>query len=373
MQQRYRVVLNGFTVELPTRQLPRLLKLGFIAQVYPNVRYTLATNRSPDVIRAAAFSSLRGLRGEGMKIGIVDDGVDNRNPFLQGDRLLVPGGLPARRPHVGERQDHRRARVPRPELRSPGTRGVRPEHLVPRDARRGNRRRQRGHDRAGRPRPPEHARPLRRRAARVDRQLPRLQRTDADRLRRERRRDHRGLRGRRAGRDGRDQLLRRRRDDRARRRSDPRGGRERRRAQASSPSSRPGTTATSSASARSARPASPKTRSPSPRSRTRTSSRRRCMSSPPTRRCRCRRCRWRAAFDAPATDQQRTLIDVTTIMGRTDGRWTRASAVSASTRTTRPRTRSRRARSPGWSRSRRAASARSSRRPSARRPPARSG
>ena len=94
VQQRYRVVLNGFTVELPTRQLPRLLKLGFIAQVYPNVRYTLATNRSPDVIRAAAFSSLRGLHGEGMKIGIVDDGVDNRSPFLQGTGYSYPAGFP---------------------------------------------------------------------------------------------------------------------------------------------------------------------------------------------------------------------------------------------------------------------------------------
>ena len=94
MQQRYRVVLNGFTVELPTRQLPRLLKLGFIAQVYSNVRYTLATNRSPDVIRAAEFSSLHGLHGEGIKIGIVDDGVDNRSPFLQGTGYSYPAGFP---------------------------------------------------------------------------------------------------------------------------------------------------------------------------------------------------------------------------------------------------------------------------------------
>ena len=92
--QRYRVVLNGFAVELPTRQLPRLLKLGLAAQVYPNVRYTLATNRSPDVIRAAEFSSLRGLHGEGIKIGIVDDGIDNRSPFLQGNGYSYPAGFP---------------------------------------------------------------------------------------------------------------------------------------------------------------------------------------------------------------------------------------------------------------------------------------
>ncbi len=94
MLQRYRVVLNGFAVELPTRKLPQLLKLGVAAQVYPNVRYTLATNRSPEVIRAAEFSSLRGLHGEGIKIGIVDDGIDNRSPFLQGNGYSYPAGFP---------------------------------------------------------------------------------------------------------------------------------------------------------------------------------------------------------------------------------------------------------------------------------------
>ena len=92
--QHYRVVLNGFAVELPTRKLPQLLKLGLAARVYPNVRYTLATNRSPDVIRAAEFSSLQGLHGEGIKIGIVDDGVDNRSPFLQGAGYSYPAGFP---------------------------------------------------------------------------------------------------------------------------------------------------------------------------------------------------------------------------------------------------------------------------------------
>ena len=92
--QHYRVLLNGFTVDLPARTLPRLLKLELAEQVYPNVRYTLATNRSPDVIRAAAFSSLRGLHGEGIKIGIVDDGIDPRSPFLQGAGYAYPAGFP---------------------------------------------------------------------------------------------------------------------------------------------------------------------------------------------------------------------------------------------------------------------------------------
>jgi hypothetical protein len=92
--QRYQVVLNGFAVELPARKLPQLLRLGLARRVYPNVRYTLATNRSPDVIRAAAFSSLRGFRGDGIKIGVVDDGVDPRSPFLQGAGFSYPTGFP---------------------------------------------------------------------------------------------------------------------------------------------------------------------------------------------------------------------------------------------------------------------------------------
>ena len=92
--ERYRVVLNGFTVNLPARKLPKLMRLALAAQVYPNVRYSMLTNRSPEVIRAATFSSLKGFKGDGIKIGIVDDGIDPRSPFLQGDGYAYPAGFP---------------------------------------------------------------------------------------------------------------------------------------------------------------------------------------------------------------------------------------------------------------------------------------
>jgi minor extracellular serine protease Vpr len=90
--ERYRVVFDGFSVELPVGRLPRLVALGL--RVYPSVRYTLDTNRSPDVIRAAAFSSLHGFHGEGLKIGVVDDGIDPRNPFLSGTGYTFPTTFP---------------------------------------------------------------------------------------------------------------------------------------------------------------------------------------------------------------------------------------------------------------------------------------
>jgi minor extracellular serine protease Vpr len=91
---RYALLLNGFSVELPHRELPRLVRLGFARRVAPDARFTLTTNDSPDVIRAASFATLRGLRGEGLKIGIVDDGVDPRNPFLAGTGYEYPAGFP---------------------------------------------------------------------------------------------------------------------------------------------------------------------------------------------------------------------------------------------------------------------------------------
>jgi subtilisin family serine protease len=90
--EHYRVVFNGFAVELPARRLPQLFGLGL--RVYPSVRYGLDTNRSPDVIRAASFSSLRGFHGEDLKIGIVDDGIDPRNPFLSGAGYSFPTSFP---------------------------------------------------------------------------------------------------------------------------------------------------------------------------------------------------------------------------------------------------------------------------------------
>ena len=75
------------------------MRLGLAAQVYPNVRYSMATNRSPDVIRAATFSSLKGFRGDGIGIGIVDDGIDPRSPFLQGDGYSYPAGFRAAGAH----------------------------------------------------------------------------------------------------------------------------------------------------------------------------------------------------------------------------------------------------------------------------------
>ena len=92
--RRFQVVLNGVTVELPARKLPALARLAPLARIYPSVRYTLALNRSPSIIGATAFATATGARGEGIKIGVVDDGVDHTNPFFNPAGLTYPAGFP---------------------------------------------------------------------------------------------------------------------------------------------------------------------------------------------------------------------------------------------------------------------------------------
>ena len=92
--RRYQVVLDGFVVTVPVTKLPRLARLGFVRKIYPSVRYHLSTDTSPSVIGATELQTLTGVKGDGIKIAIVDDGVDSTNPFLNPAGYSYPAGFP---------------------------------------------------------------------------------------------------------------------------------------------------------------------------------------------------------------------------------------------------------------------------------------
>ena len=89
-------MLDGITVDLPTRSCRRSSSCRSRRASTRASRYTLDTNRSPGVIAADQIWADTGATGQGMKIGVVDDGIDPTNPFLSPGRLLVPVRLPAR-------------------------------------------------------------------------------------------------------------------------------------------------------------------------------------------------------------------------------------------------------------------------------------
>lgn len=92
--RRYRIVLDGLTVRLPARQLPALMRLGFVEKVYPSVGYTLSMNRGPSVIGGPALRAATGAGGNGVKVAVVDDGIDPKHPFLDASGLSFPAGFP---------------------------------------------------------------------------------------------------------------------------------------------------------------------------------------------------------------------------------------------------------------------------------------
>jgi minor extracellular serine protease Vpr len=94
IDRRFQIVLDGLTVSLPVKKLPRLARLSFVRHVYPSIRYHLETDTSTAVIGATELQTLTGARGDGMKIGVVDDGVDATNPFFDPSGYSYPSGFP---------------------------------------------------------------------------------------------------------------------------------------------------------------------------------------------------------------------------------------------------------------------------------------
>ena len=90
----YRTILDGLAVRLRYRDLPKLMRVQAVRKVYPSARYHLDTNKSPSVIRADTFWATTSGRGQGIKIGVVDDGVDQSNPFFNPAGFSYPAGFP---------------------------------------------------------------------------------------------------------------------------------------------------------------------------------------------------------------------------------------------------------------------------------------
>ena len=92
--RKLRVLLDALTVRVPVRQLPKLYRLGFVRKVYPSMRFTLSLDDSPSLIGVPAFTTATGARGDGVKIAVVDDGIDHTSTFLDPRGFTYPAGFP---------------------------------------------------------------------------------------------------------------------------------------------------------------------------------------------------------------------------------------------------------------------------------------
>ena len=93
-QEHYSVVLDGYALQLPERSLPKLVGLSTVNKVYPSLTYMATGDPGPTVIGAETLRAATGDAGQGIKIGVVDTGVDSTNPYLNPAGFSYPAGFP---------------------------------------------------------------------------------------------------------------------------------------------------------------------------------------------------------------------------------------------------------------------------------------
>jgi subtilisin family serine protease len=104
---RYRIVADGFAIVLPTRDVSRLTKIAGIEKVWPNLVYrslsvkhvqvpgAQAQLQGPEVIGAdKLWGASLSTAGQGMKIGIIDDGIEASHPYFAPGSFTYPAGFP---------------------------------------------------------------------------------------------------------------------------------------------------------------------------------------------------------------------------------------------------------------------------------------
>jgi minor extracellular serine protease Vpr len=94
VQSRFSILLDGLTVRLPATSLPKLLGVSAVAKIYPTLSYYSTMDRGPGVIKATDLQAATGDKGQGIKIAVVDTGVDPSSPFLNPTGFSYPAGFP---------------------------------------------------------------------------------------------------------------------------------------------------------------------------------------------------------------------------------------------------------------------------------------
>ena len=88
-------MLDALAVRIPGRSLTRIERLPGVVAVYPVAIYHPLSDTVPALVGAPQlWGSDRSTAGQGVKVGVIDDGVDASAPFLAAAGLKPPAGFP---------------------------------------------------------------------------------------------------------------------------------------------------------------------------------------------------------------------------------------------------------------------------------------
>ncbi|RAL25570.1 S8 family serine peptidase [Thermoflavimicrobium daqui] len=89
----YSTLLHGIAVKADEVNANILSQGPGVKKVVRSKKYLPVMNRSHTIINDLPAWNL-GYRGNGIKVGVIDSGIDNNHPFLKDDSLKIPDGFP---------------------------------------------------------------------------------------------------------------------------------------------------------------------------------------------------------------------------------------------------------------------------------------
>src|SRR3954453_19312041 len=92
---RYQLVLNGLAVVAPASAAHAIAAIPGVREVQASIRYHRTLFRTPQLIGAPqVWGPTLATAGDGIKIGILDDGVDQTHPFFAAGTFTAPPSFP---------------------------------------------------------------------------------------------------------------------------------------------------------------------------------------------------------------------------------------------------------------------------------------
>jgi len=96
-RRRFTGLLNGLSLEMPGRIAPTIRSLPEVLAIVPNRKYNRLLTKSNDLMNAPLAWQLSGGQsraGQGIKIGIIDTGIDNTHIMFNDEGYELPDGFP---------------------------------------------------------------------------------------------------------------------------------------------------------------------------------------------------------------------------------------------------------------------------------------
>ena len=96
-RRRFTGLINGLSLEIPGRIASRIRSLPEVLAIVPNRKYNRSLTKSNDLMNAHLAWQLNGgqsLAGQGIRIGIIDTGIDHTHIMFNDEGYELPDGYP---------------------------------------------------------------------------------------------------------------------------------------------------------------------------------------------------------------------------------------------------------------------------------------